>query len=942
MLDLGLNKFLFCLTWIISGDRSNEQGASQLPIMRSAMRFFLPIVLTVFLLSTHTAFAQEKADTSNRMNPAIDDLPTDSIHIGFGIKPENEITSSVYRLSEKNFNRGSISDAENLFRGRISGLQVSRPGGNPNGDFTLRLRGLSSLIADTTPLVVIDGVTGISLNTVDPDDIESIDILKDASAAAIYGELGANGVIIITTKKGGIPDSERPVQITYSGQVTTNFIENRTDVLNAEEFRNFTNQLGLGDLDQGSETDWIDEITRNGFTQMHHLAITGGNSQTFYRVSGNFRDVENIQRGTGFDQINGRLNITHRMLDNRLALTGNLSVTDRDEDRGFAEAFRYAGAMNPTIPVRDPASDQFGGFSEPSAFDMFNPVAIQNQTANIAEQQRYVTGLRADYDFSRILDGLSAGISYSHDSSDETRGEFYSKEARFRGFDRNGLAIREDTNHTIDVFESTVKYSNSFSRVRLETVAGYMFREITNENQIIEAGNFLSDVFSFDNLDRVMNQQNVQLSLQNSRFNLTSKAGFGRINLRFDDTWFLSGSFRRAEIKNDDTKVKNYYAISGGTLLSNLFSLRAAEELKVRIGYGRTGNLLFETKEEINTGLDFSFVDNRLKGSVDFYRSDSENLLARVQVPVPPNVFPTQLVNIGSVRNRGIDLTIQYDLVRRQMINWQSGFIFSAFSTTLTSLSNDNLQFGDQQFIAGLGAPGLNDTRIIRVKEGELIGDIWGPEFARFTTAEDGFLDGDGNPLVGGWLFFDKDGNEVRPEDITDEDRTVLGNGLPDFTLGWNNIISFKQWDINMFWRGAFGHQMVNTSAVFQTNPSVIGLRNVTKDALSISELSESPQFSSFYVENADFFRLDNLTIGYTFETGTDSPFRSLRLYGSGNNLLTITNFSGIDPEPQFADSGPTANGGRAGTPDALAPGIERRNAWFTQTSVTLGINIGL
>lgn len=896
----------------------------------------------MIFFSLNSAIAQALAEESDSIKTSINDLSSDSIQVGFGYKSKYEITSSIYRIDEKNFNGGSINDVENLFRGRISGLQVSRPGGDPNGAFTLRLRGLSSLIADTTPLVVIDGITGTSLGSLDPNDIESIDILKDASAAAIYGELGANGAIIITTKRGGTTGSGRPVQMTYKGQLTTNFIENGTDVLNAEEFRNFTNQLGLADLDQGSETDWIDEITHNGFTQMHHLAISGGGSQTAYRISGNFRDVGNIQRGTGFDQINGRLNISQRMLDNRLALTGSLSITDRDEERGFAESFRYAATMNPTVPLRNPVSDQFDGFSEPSGFDIFNPVAIQEQTINVAEEQRFVVGVRADYDFRRTLKGLGLGISYSRDSSDEIRGEFYSKEARFRGFDRNGLAIREETDHTIDIFESIVKYSNSFNRVRLETVAGYMFREITNENQMIEAGNFLSDVFSFDNLDRVLNQQNVELSMLNSRFNLRSKAGFGRIQVSFDDTWFLSGSFRRAEIQLDSTNVKNYFSVSGGAHLLNLFSFPSADKLKFRIGFGRSGNLLLETKEEINTGLDFSFADSRLKGSIDYYRSDSENLLARVQVPVPPNVLRTQLVNFGSIRNRGFDLTAQFDLVRQQRINWQSGIIFSVFSTTLTSLSNDDFLFGDQQFIAGLGAPGLNDTRIIRIKEGESIGDIWGPRFARFTTAEDGFLDGDGNPLIGGWLFFDKDGNEVRPENITDEDRTMLGNGLPDFTIGWNNSISFRQLDFNMFWRGTLGHQMVNTTALFQTNPAVIESRNVTKDALSVSELSESPQFSSFYVENAGFFRLDNMTIGYTFKFRTDSAIRRMRLYGSGNNLLTITNFNGIDPEPQLSDNGPTANGSRAGLPDALAPGIERRNRWLTQRSVTLGINIGL
>jgi len=912
-------------------------------------------------------------------------LLDDVVVVGYGLQDRREITSSVASVKSEDFNKGNIQDTQQLLQGKVAGLQISRPGGDPNADFNIRLRGISTVGANTEPLVVIDGVIGADFNTVDPNDIESIDVLRDASASAIYGTRGANGVIIITTKSGGAPDADRPFTVSYNGQVSTHVIENRLDVLDAGEYRSFIAERGLTDLDLGATTDWFDEITQNGFTQVHNFSISGGNAQTSYRVSGNFRDTENIQIDTGFEQINGRLNITHRALDDQLTLTGNLSIVNRDEDRGFAEAFRYAAQFNPTRPVTDEASP-FGGFSEQDAFDMFNPVAIQELTRNIAEQRRLVVALRADYDFLEIAPGLNAGVFYSLETFDENRGEFYAKEARFRGFGRNGLAVREDSNDKAELFETTLRYTNSFDRVRLESVAGYSFQEFTNENRFNEAGDFITNVFSFNRLDAARDFNEGIATVNSFRAENRLIAAFGRVNLTFDDTYFLSGSFRREGSTRfgPNNRWGNFFAVSGGAELTNIIDIPRADELKFRASFGRTGqdapfngisqailaptgqsflvggsfipvlapgrnpnpDLKWEVKDEINVGFDFGFFSNRFSGSFDIYRADTDDLILDFEVPVPPNIFNTQFVNIGEIRNQGIDIALQVDALRQRDLNWSSGVTFSVLDNKIKSLSSGEFQFGDQRFIANMGAPGLNDTQLIRVKEGEPIGDIWGPRFAKFSEVGDvdgngdAFLDDEGDPIVGGWLFFDNDGNLIRPEDVGDEDRTVLGNGIPDFTLGWNNTINYQNWDFNMFWRGSFGHQLVNSFAVFQTNPDVINARNVTREALDISELRESPQFSSLYVEDADFVRLDNVTLGYTFSLGENAPIRRLRVYGSGNNLITITGFDGVDPEPVFADVGPQDNANRPATPDPLAPGIARRNQWFTQTSITFGVNL--
>lgn len=927
------------------------------------------------LIFSFIGFVREEVEINDRttidvaLEPDVQ-LLDDVVVVGYGTQDRKEITSSVASVKAEDFNKGNIQDSQQLLQGKVSGLQITRPGGDPNGGFNIRLRGLSTIGANTEPLVVVDGVIGANFDTVDPSDIESIDVLKDASASAIYGTRGANGVILITTKTGTI-GADQPVSVSYNGQLSTNFIENKLDVLSADQFRDLAASRGESALDEGENTDWFDLVTQNGLTQTHNLSVSGGSATTSYRISGNFRDVDGVQETTGNQQLSGRLNLTHRALSDRLTLTGTVSIVNRDEDRGFGEVFRYAAAFNPTAPVFD-ADNQFGGgFNEPSGFDIFNPVAIQELSSNVSEQRRIVTSLRSAYDFSDIVPGFSAELFYSLETFNEARDEFYSQNLKFRGFDRGGLATRQDVNDKSELFETTIRYSNSFDRLRVESVGGYSFQEFTAQNRFISAGDFITDAFGSNRIDAAQDIPNGIADVSNFRAENRLIAAFGRVNLTFDNTYFLSGSYRREGSTRfgSNNRWGNFFAISGGVELTNLVNIPKADEFKLRVAFGRTGtqpsqnglsqlvfgptgsnflvggrsgdfipvfgpvrnpnpDLQWETKEDINLGIDFAFLDSRLTGAIDVYRGDTEDAIFEFDVPSPPNIFPTQFVNIGELRNEGIDVALSYEALRQQDLNWTTSVTFSTFDTELTSLSSGQFEFGDQRFLSNVGAPGLNDTELIRVKEGRSIGEIWGPKFVGF----------DQN---GEWLFENADGDVVGSDDITQADGQVLGNGLPDFEIGWNNTVGYKSWDFNMFWRGSFGHDLVNTFGIFQTNPSVISQRNVTQEALNIPDLNESPQFSSLFVEDASFFKLDNVTLGYSFELGTDAPIRRLRVFASGNNLLVITGYTGIDPEARFADSGPSDNGNFAGGGGGLlAPGIERRNEWFTVRQATVGVNI--
>ncbi len=918
----------------------------------------VPTDLNVLVVSFIGYLSQEvqidgRTEINIQMQPDIRMLG-DVVVVGYGVQDRREITSSVASISADQFNRGNINEAQELLQGKVAGLQITRPGGDPNAGFTIRLRGLATIGANTEPLVVVDGVIGASFNSVDPNDIESIEVLKDASAAAIYGTRGSNGVILITTKTGSAV-ADGGISVNYNGQISSSFVANRYETLTPEEYRGLTSR-GITINDLGASTDWWEEVTQNAYTQSHSLAVSGGSGTTNYRVSGNFRDVQGIQRGTGNQQLNARLNMNHRALNDRLTVNANISVTNRENQVGLGEVFRYAMTFNPTAPIDNPGS----------GFDNFNPLQINNLTTWDEESSRYVIGLRGEYDFSDVIDGLSGAVFYSTENQDFFRGEYYNSQLRFRGAGRNGLARREMSNNSNQLFETTFNYRNTFDWVRVESVAGYSYQEFESKGQFVEGGDFVTDSFLYNNMgaSREFNRGlgNIASWLNESKL----IAFFSRVNMTFDNTYFLSGTFRREGSTRfgAGNKWGNFFAVSGGAELTNLIDIPRANELKFRVSYGQTGqnapfdgisllrfgpgasflvdgqflpslgpvsnpnpDLKWEVKKELNVGVDFAFFNDRLSGSVEYYSSRTEDLLLEFGVPVPPNLFPLQWVNIGEISNKGVELALSYQAFQTTDANWTTGLTFATYNTVLESLSSGDLQFGDRQLIANMGAPGLNNTQIIRVQEGSPIGDIWGPRFAGFSTN-------------GEWLFYNANDEIVNRGQLTTNDNTVLGNGMPDFTIGLDNTFNYRGWDFNMFWRGAFGHDLVNSYDVFYKNPTVASAYNISKEAVDL-ELRQSPTFSSYYVESADFLRLENVTIGYTLDLRETAAIRDLRFFVSGNNLWTITGYGGVDPEVRFADVGPSDNAGRTGGGNPLAPGIERRNNWFTQTSLVFGVNLG-
>ena len=545
-------------------------------------------------------------------------------------------------------------------------------------------------------------------------------------------------------------------------------------------------------------------------------------------------------------------------------------------------------------------------------------------------------------------------------------GGFVSKQSQFRGTGPNGLAARGTEDKFNQLFEGTFTYDRTLGDVDLTVLAGYSWQEFIEEGFFAQGGNFLTDAFSFNNLGAAQDFNNGLGSVGSFKGQNELIAFFGRVNLNYQGTYFLSASFRREGSTRfgDENKWGNFPAVSAGVNLSNLFEIPGVDELKLRASYGVTGNqpafnnlstsivgpvgfffvngsfvpsfgpvsnanpdLKWERKEEIDIGIDFSLIEGRLNGSIDWYTRNTDDLIRLTEVPVPPNLFGFTWLNIGELENTGFEVAANFLAITNDNFTWETGVVFSTFSTELTALERD-----DAQFISNLGAPGLNGTFLIRVAPGEEVGQIWGP------------VVDEANPVAedGSWNFQDLDGDGTYCG--CDDDAQVIGNGLPDFELGFNNTFSFGNWDFNMFWRGSFGHDLVNTYRVFYEPPSVINQFNILKSSSNLAGLTDAPEFSSYQVEDASFFKLDNATLGYSVTLPEGSAFNRLRFYVSVQNPIVFTGYEGVDPEVRFADPGNSDNGGspaREDNPDPLAPGIDRRTTYFRTASATFGINLG-
>ncbi len=894
---------------------------------------------------------------------------------GYGTQKAKQVTSSITSVKAEDFNKGAIQDARLLVQGKVPGLNITQVGGDPNAAPEIRLRGVTTFGANASPLVVVDGIIGASLDNVDPNDIASIDVLKDGSAAAIYGTRASSGVILVTTKKGVAGETS----VEYNVYASVDQVAKTQSNLSASEFS--STPLGV---DVGSNTDWIDEVTRDGFSHVHNLSFSGGIGGTSYRASLNYRDVQSVGRKSGFNQINGRLNLSQKALNDKLTFDLGISATQKNAEFGFNEAYRYAVLYNPTAPVTfDPGASsydagldaRFGGYYQAINFDYFNPVGILEQSTNEGELKDMIISGKATYD---LTDNLSVSASVSKQRESDIFGRYYAKSAFWRGEGPNGLAERNTADRDFTLFEATANYSKDLSGgIELQGLLGYSWQESRDQGFSFSAGNFISDDISFNNAGFALDIGNGIASIGSYKNENRIIGYFGRLNLNFNDDFYITASLRRdgSSRFGTDNQWGTFPAVSAGVNITNLTDLAGVDNLKLRVGFGVTGanapednldllrfgrqgsfffngafvpaigpntnanpDLKWEVKKELNAGLDFAFADYAFTGSLDYYSRTTTDLIFNVPVPVPPNTADRTWANLEDVelKNSGVELTLSYNHSGTGGFAWSPTLTFGSYKTSLDQIDNPDATFqffqtGGQFFdeASSPGAPGLNNNPTVVVQANEPLGQFWGPKV--LDVGADGL-----------WIYEDVDGDGVG----TVDDRQVIGNGLPDFSLGLVNSFTFGNTDFSFFLRGDFGHELANMWRVFyeyEENPRS-SIENIIKTDLYVDGLKEQPQFNSYHIEDASYIALDNVTLGHTLDLPDNSAFSNIRVYINARNLAYFTSYTGVDPAVRYGDPGSSDNGnspGRQFNPSPLAPGINRRNDYFRTRQFSVGANLG-
>jgi iron complex outermembrane receptor protein len=903
--------------------------------------------------------------------------------VGYGSQEKKEITGSVVSLDTKDFNKGMVNDPTMLMQGKVAGLSIYNKGGDPNGSPVIRLRGISTLGSNNSPLIVVDGVLGATLENIDPNDIATVNVLKDGSAAAIYGSRGSAGVILITTKRGS---KKGGLGVTYNSSVSAQSIYRTIPVMSPDQY------VAAGGNDLGSRTNWQDLVTQTGVSTVQNLAISGGNENTTFRMSTNLRNVSGILKNSGFDRTNTRANLTHTALDGRLKADMNMSFTTQNSDLSFSEALRYAALYNPTAPVYFPN----GSYYQAVLFDNYNPVAIINQNTATRVKKNLNYGIKLDY---QLIKGLTLTLNYGQQYTDQNDYSYFSINSLWRGYNSHGLAKRFVSDQYFTLLEGYANYTKNFNKLDLSVTGGYSYQEDQYKDLTVNLGNFPNDQLGANALQNSGNLVTGVTGAGGNNSGIYSSATpknkiiafFGRVNLQYDKGIYLNASVRRegsTKLGAND-KWGLFPSVGAGVDLNQYLQLPKVSQLKFRLGFGVTGSLpgaagysqsnfvyssngggaigqlpgtgayspnpdlKWETKTELNGGIDFGLFDGKLTGSLDVYNRTIKDFV--LPVTVSPTQFPggLQYRNLGSINTPGIELALNYNDIQIGELRWTPGIVVSHYATTLKSYNLTGDPSLDSQAhmrtTYDFGSPGQNGTYTNRIKVGEKIGQIWGPVFDHVSMGSGA---GDGNQAKGQPVFKDLNGDGVVDFDpshaLTSPDFKQLGNGIPSLELGWSNRLTYRNWDFNVFFRGAFGHSLVNQFRAFYEpiDPGAINSYNrvITKLAPTASDGTPltGAKYSSLYVEKADFLKLDNMTIGYNFKFSSNGSFKSLRMFVSGQNLFVITKYKGIDPEPVLLDYGSTDNGAfQATTPDPLAPGVDRRNNYFSSRTYTFGVSFG-
>lgn len=875
--------------------------------------------------------------------------------VGYGTQKRERITTAVASVKAENFVKGAVQDAAQLVRGKVAGLNVITPDANPTGTAQINLRGISTISSGTSPLILIDNVPG-TLTTVAPEDIESIDVLKDGSAAAIYGTRGTNGVILITTKK---THGEMPATVEVNSYLTSQRITRKLPFLTAAEYRKLVAEGRPGAFDYGGTTNWLDEITRTPFSQVYNISLRGGTRNTSYIANLNYRNMQGLIHRSDNKIIFPRLEVNHRMLNGKLRLNAILSGNQQtffagsDGDSYRGDVYRNGIMYNPTDPIKD-ADGNWTEHTDKTNYA--NPVSLLMET----DGKNQNTNLRTIGTITYTpIKGLDLMVLGSRDVNNSVRGYYETKQHySTRRDSRNGFASRGTTRSEENLLEVTATYNKSIGDHDFTVLGGYSWREYNYQDYWMQNWDFPTNDFTYNNMGAGLALARGQAPQSSYQSENKLIGYFSRINYSYKNKYLLMASVRREGSSKFgiNNKYGNFPAISAGWNIMNedfMNGVKTINALKLRGGYGITGtepidpymslnrlnfntytmvegqwiqainpstnanpNLRWEKKEETNIGLDIGLWNNRVTGSIDLYKRKTRDLLLDYSVPTPPYLYNTIRANAAVMENKGIEFQVNVAVIDKEKFRWSTSANYSANKNKLLSLSDKDFQLAAGYFDVGTTEEPIQQA-LSRVQIGQPIGNFWG--FKSVDIDDNGY-----------WIIEGKDGKPKPIAQQQADDKKVIGNGLPKHYLNFNNTLSYKNFDLNITMRGAFGFQILNTPRMFYAAPVMLTRGNILKSTYDnvygkrpLAD-DQSLNYVSYYVENGDYWKIDNVTLGYNVKLRTQA-IKALRVYASGSNLITFSKYSGIDPEVRVV---------------GLTPGVDDRVRYPAAITFTLGASL--
>lgn len=941
-----------------------EEGTTNGGITDFDGNFTLTVKPGAKLTFSYVGYTSQTLAAANGMKVTLQEDNTvlnEVVVVGYGTMRRKDVTSSITTVQAKDLNKGVFSDPASMLQGKVAGLTVTTSG-DPNGTPSITLRGASSLRegAAMQPYYVIDGIPGVDISMVSPDDIESIDVLRDATATAIYGSKAANGVIIITTKTGG--KTER-TNVSYNGYVAFDKVSKTLDVASASDIRNYVKSNGIDyAYDKSASTDWQKEVLRTGVSHNHNVSINGGSAKTKYMASINFMDRQGVVDGSHMNRLNVRSLLSSKVLKERLELSVGLNAMygknenmsmgkggngSGNEGKSVLDAMNY---FNPTIPVRNPD----GTWSTGEGSANYNPLSIINEDTSETIWKRNQIVAKASL---KIIEGLVWNANYSFDHFQSTYSDYHSHNTQQVPYNAyNGNASRNTyfgNNHT---FETYVNYDQTFGKVhKLALMAGYSWEQRNYGDGFgLSVHNFFDDYLKWNNLTYAGTIDGMSAVQSGTKETVRNISFYGRVSYSYNSRYMLQATIRRdgSSVFAKDHRWGTFPSVSAAWNVTEepfMANQKVFDNLKLRLGYGVSGNALgfgaysgvatygatgttfvyngnswailgatklanpdlkWESTGMFNIGLDYGFLNNRINGSIEFYHKKTKDLIWNYPVSTVIYPFDNIAANVGQITNKGIEFTINFDAIRTKNFNWMTTLNLSHNKNTVDKLSNDKYQTstfaqGDPM-VAGVSANGYTQ----RVIEGEPLGTFFLYEYA-------------GNGTDGKATYYVRDANGNKTGETTSspeyKDRYIAGNAQPKLNFGWNNTLSLKNWTMTLFFTGVIGNKIYNGSRAHYTAPDFFaGGKNVLKEFITdrpaSDNLSNIP--SDRFLEKGDYIRLQTITLGYTFDKLGDW-LQSLQIYATCNNVFTITGYKGLDPEVRM---------------DGIDPGVDYRWSTYPHT----------